>query len=117
MILFISGDDTQGRHLLSDALDAVSNKSVYMIGLGSEENKEVLNRRVEKERLTDCSNPNSRKAITILAMVKRLRTGFRKRPAQIRPKYFMTLPPQPTVPCPDAGSDWHDLQLLGRGSP
>ncbi len=42
MILFTDGDDTQGRHHLSDALDAVSNKSVYMIGLGSEEDKEVL---------------------------------------------------------------------------
>ncbi len=42
LVLFTDGDDTQGRHTLSEALDAVGEKSVYTVGLGSEIEPEIL---------------------------------------------------------------------------
>jgi hypothetical protein len=42
MIIFTDGNDTQGSNTLTDALNAVSNKMVYTIGLGNEIQPEVL---------------------------------------------------------------------------
>ncbi len=42
MVLFTDGTDTQGSHTLDAALQAVSGKRVYTIGLGSEINPQVL---------------------------------------------------------------------------
>jgi len=42
MILFTDGTDTQGSHTLDNALNAVSGKRVYTIGLGDEINPNVL---------------------------------------------------------------------------
>jgi len=42
LVIFTDGTDTQGSHTLSDALDAVNNKSVYTVGLGSDINPEIL---------------------------------------------------------------------------
>jgi len=43
MILFTDGKDTQGSHTLSEASSAITDKSVYTVGLGSEIDPEVLN--------------------------------------------------------------------------
>ncbi|MFC2085125.1 VWA domain-containing protein [Bacteroidota bacterium] len=42
MVLFTDGDDTQGSHSLSQALDAIIGKLVYAVGLGAEIEPEVL---------------------------------------------------------------------------
>ncbi len=42
MILFTDGTDTQGSHTLNSALNAVSGKRVYTIGLGDEINPSIL---------------------------------------------------------------------------
>ncbi len=43
MILFTDGKDTQGSHTLSEAVNAISGKSVYTVGLGTDIDPEVLN--------------------------------------------------------------------------
>ena len=42
MILFTDGDDTQGEHTYSEAINAISSKRVYTVGLGSDIQTEVL---------------------------------------------------------------------------
>jgi len=42
LALFTDGSDTQGRHTLEEALDAIGTKSVYTVGLGSEIDPEIL---------------------------------------------------------------------------
>ena len=42
LVLFTDGSDTQGRHTLEEALDAIGIKSVYTVGLGSEIDPEIL---------------------------------------------------------------------------
>ncbi len=42
MVLFTDGNDTQESHTLGEALDAVGDKNVYTVGLGSEIKPEVL---------------------------------------------------------------------------
>ncbi len=42
MIIFTDGNDTQGSHTLADALNAVANKYVYTVGLGSEIRPDIL---------------------------------------------------------------------------
>ncbi len=43
LILFTDGQDTQDSHTLSEAVNAISGKSVYTVGLGSDIDPEVLN--------------------------------------------------------------------------
>lgn len=42
LVLFTDGDNTQGGHTLGEALDAVGEKNIYTVGLGSEIEPEVL---------------------------------------------------------------------------
>ncbi len=42
MVIFTDGSDTQGSHSLTEALNAVNNKSVYTVGLGTDITPEVL---------------------------------------------------------------------------
>ena len=42
MVLFTDGNDTQDSHTLGEALDAIGEKNVYTVGLGSEIEPEVL---------------------------------------------------------------------------
>ena len=42
LVALTDGDDTQGSHTLNQALDAIGNKRVYMIGLGNDINPNAL---------------------------------------------------------------------------
>ncbi|MFA3782439.1 VWA domain-containing protein [Melioribacteraceae bacterium 4301-Me] len=44
MVIFTDGKDTQGSHTLAEALNSISNKIVFTVGVGSELNPEVLTR-------------------------------------------------------------------------
>ncbi len=44
MIIFTDGKDTQGSHTIAEALNSISNKIVFTIGLGSEIDPDVLER-------------------------------------------------------------------------
>jgi hypothetical protein len=42
LVLFTDGDDTQGSHTLDQALNSITNKNVYTIGLGTDLNPEIM---------------------------------------------------------------------------
>jgi len=42
MVLFTDGDDTQGSHTLTQALNSIYKKSVYTVGLGTDVDPEIL---------------------------------------------------------------------------
>ncbi len=42
LVIFTDGNDTQGSHTLSEALDAIGDKRVYTVGLGEEIEPEIL---------------------------------------------------------------------------